>query len=46
VSLVFAQIDHDPASETMPFKRFSRRQFAKIAGWSALAMRCCRLDPQ
>src|SRR4029078_6860233 len=27
-----------PASGTIPFKRFPRRQFARIAGWSALGM--------
>ena len=26
------------ASEMMPFKRFSRRQFGRIAGWSALGL--------
>src|SRR6185369_7038190 len=31
-------IDPGAASETMPFKRFSRRQFGRIAGWSALGM--------
>jgi hypothetical protein len=40
--LVFLRIDPATASEMMPFKRsskrFSRRQFARIAGWSALGM--------
>src|SRR3954464_11851245 len=31
-------IDPGTVSETMPFKRFSRRQFGRIAGWSALGV--------